>query len=92
MENFRGFTRNRSRAGSGRDGRRRGYRLIQSFGYSANVPFCTCDSYADGGAALLLFVTMAVVTAVLLAIGKKRFKTVRVTPDKTIETIKENVD
>ena len=45
-----------------------------------------------GGAALLLFVTMAVVTAVLLAIGKKRFKTVRVTPDKTIETIKENVD
>jgi uncharacterized membrane protein YqjE len=44
------------------------------------------------GAALLLFVTMAVVTAVLLAIGKKRFKTVQVTPDKTIETMKENVE
>jgi uncharacterized membrane protein YqjE len=44
------------------------------------------------GAALLLFVIMAVVTAVLLAVGKKRFKTVQVTPEKTIETMKENVE
>jgi uncharacterized membrane protein YqjE len=44
------------------------------------------------GAALLLFVMMAVGTAVLLAVGKKRFKTVQVTPEKTIETMKENVE
>jgi uncharacterized membrane protein YqjE len=44
------------------------------------------------GAALLLFVIMAVGTAVLLAVGKKRFKTVQVTPEKTIETMKENVE
>lgn len=43
------------------------------------------------GAALLLFVLMAAATAILLATGKKRFKTVHATPEKTIETMKENV-
>jgi uncharacterized membrane protein YqjE len=42
-------------------------------------------------AALILFVIVAVVTAVLLAAGKKRFKTVHAAPEKTIETMKENV-
>ncbi len=44
------------------------------------------------GAALLLFVIMAILTAVLLTAGKKRFKTVHTTPEKTIETMKENVE
>jgi nitrate/nitrite transporter NarK len=44
------------------------------------------------GAALLLFVIMAAVTAVLLTAGKKRFKTVHATPEKTMETMKENVE
>jgi uncharacterized membrane protein len=44
------------------------------------------------GAALLLFIVMAVGTAVLLTVGKKRFKTVHATPEKTIETMKENVE
>ena len=44
------------------------------------------------GAALLLFAIMAVITAVLLTTGKKRFKTVHATPEKTIETMKENVE
>jgi uncharacterized membrane protein YqjE len=44
------------------------------------------------GAALLLFVIMAVATAILLTAGKKRFKTVHATPGKTIETMKENVE
>ncbi len=43
------------------------------------------------GAALLLCVLMAIVTAVLLTSGKKRFKTVHTKPEKTIESVKENV-
>lgn len=43
-------------------------------------------------AALILFVITAGITAFLLAAGKKRFKTVHATPEKTIETIKENVE
>ncbi|MBV9503057.1 MAG: phage holin family protein [Acidobacteriaceae bacterium] len=44
------------------------------------------------GAALLVCVLMAVVTAVLLFNGKKRFSTVHATPEKTIESVKENVE
>ncbi len=44
------------------------------------------------GAALVLLVVMAVVTASLITAGKKRFKTVRAKPEKTIGTMKENVE
>jgi len=44
------------------------------------------------GAALLLFVIMGIATGILLTAGKKRFKTVHTTPEKTIETMKENVE
>ena len=44
------------------------------------------------GAALLLLVIMAVLTAILLTAGKKRLKTVHTMPEKTIETMKENVE
>ncbi len=44
------------------------------------------------GAALLLFVIMSIVTAILLTAGKKRLKTVHTTPEKTIESMKENVE
>jgi uncharacterized membrane protein len=43
-------------------------------------------------AALLLFVLMAIATAVLITAGKKRFKMVHTKPDKTIESVKENVE
>lgn len=43
-------------------------------------------------AALILFVVTAVVSAVLLLVGKKKFKTVRAMPEKTVETMKENVE
>lgn len=43
-------------------------------------------------AALLLFVLMAITTAVLLAAGRKQFKKVRATPEKTIGSMKENVE
>ena len=43
-------------------------------------------------AALILFVITALVTAFLVTAGKKRFKTVHATPEKTIETMKENVE
>jgi uncharacterized membrane protein YqjE len=43
-------------------------------------------------AALILFVLLAVATAILLSIGKKRFQAVHATPEKTIETMKENVE
>ena len=44
------------------------------------------------GAALVLFVIMGIVTAVLLTAGKKRLKTVHATPERTVETMKENVE
>jgi uncharacterized membrane protein YqjE len=43
-------------------------------------------------ASLLVFVLMAAVTAVLLSAGKKRFKTVHAKPEKTIGSVKENVE
>ena len=43
------------------------------------------------GAALLLFVIMAAFTVVLVMTGRKRFKTVHPKPEKTIESVKENV-
>jgi uncharacterized membrane protein YqjE len=42
-------------------------------------------------AALVLLIVMAIVTAILLAAGRKRLKTVNTKPEKTIETMKENV-
>ena len=44
------------------------------------------------GAALLLFAVMGAVTAFMLTAGKKRFDTVHAKPEKTIETVKENVE
>lgn len=43
------------------------------------------------GAALSLFVVMAALTVVLVMAGRKRFKIVRARPEKTIESVKENV-
>ncbi|MGA8027025.1 MAG: phage holin family protein [Bryobacteraceae bacterium] len=43
-------------------------------------------------AALLVFLLMAALTALLLIAGKKRFKTVHAKPEKTIESVKENVE
>jgi uncharacterized membrane protein YqjE len=42
-------------------------------------------------AALLLCVVMAIVTGVLVTAGKKRLKAVHAKPEKTIESVKENV-
>lgn len=42
-------------------------------------------------AALVLCILMAALTAVLIVTGRKRFKTVHAKPEKTIESIKENV-
>jgi uncharacterized membrane protein YqjE len=42
-------------------------------------------------AALLLLIVMAIVTSILLTAGRKRLKTVNKKPEKTIETMKENV-
>jgi uncharacterized membrane protein YqjE len=42
-------------------------------------------------AALVLLIVMAIVTAILLTAGRKRLKTVNTKPEKTIETMKENV-
>ena len=44
------------------------------------------------GAALLLFVIMGILTAILVTAGKKRLKAVHPKPEKTIETMKENVE
>jgi uncharacterized membrane protein YqjE len=43
-------------------------------------------------AALVLLVIMGIVTSILLTNGRKRLKTVHRTPEKTIETMKENVE
>jgi uncharacterized membrane protein YqjE len=42
-------------------------------------------------AALVLLIVMAIVTAILLTAGRKRLKAVNTKPEKTIETMKENV-
>jgi uncharacterized membrane protein YqjE len=42
-------------------------------------------------AALVLLIVMAIVTAILLTAGRKRLKIVNTKPEKTIETMKENV-
>lgn len=42
--------------------------------------------------ALVLFVVTGSLAAILLAAGKKRFQTVQPKPEKTIETVKENVE
>ena len=43
-------------------------------------------------ASLILLVVMAIVTAVLITSGRKRLKTVHTTPEKTIASVKENVE
>ncbi|MDX6463240.1 MAG: hypothetical protein QOE55_6937 [Acidobacteriaceae bacterium] len=43
-------------------------------------------------AALLLLVVMAVITIVLLSTAKKQFQIVHGTPEKTMESVKENVE
>lgn len=43
-------------------------------------------------ASLLLFVVMAAITTILLSAGKKRWKNVHPRPEKTIESVKENVE
>lgn len=42
--------------------------------------------------ALVLFVVTAILAAVLLSAGKKRFQTVQPKPERTAETIRENVE
>jgi uncharacterized membrane protein YqjE len=42
--------------------------------------------------ALLLFIVMAALSATLIMIGKKRFKAINPKPEKTIESVKENVE
>jgi uncharacterized membrane protein len=56
------------------------------------ILFALATVMPNWGAALLLFAIMGVVTGVLLTAGKKRFKAVHAVPEKTIETMKENVE
>jgi len=46
----------------------------------------------DWAAALIVAVAMAIATGVLLSKGAERFKHVHPAPDKTIESLKENVE
>jgi Flp pilus assembly protein TadB len=57
--------------------------LTAFFALSTVMPFWA--------AALVLLIVMAIVTAILLTAGRKRLKTVNTKPEKTIETMKENV-
>ena len=41
---------------------------------------------------LIVAVVLAIASAILLAIGGRRLKAVRATPERTVETIKENVE
>jgi uncharacterized membrane protein YqjE len=54
------------------------------FALSTVIPFWA--------ACLILFVVLAVVTLTLLTIGKRRLKAVHKTPEKAVETMKENVE
>jgi len=46
----------------------------------------------DWAAALIVAVALAIAAAVLLSTGAERFKHVQPAPDKTIESLKENVE
>jgi uncharacterized protein YoxC len=42
-------------------------------------------------ASLIVGVAVLVVSVILVSVGRKRFQQVKVVPEKTIETMKENV-
>ncbi len=46
----------------------------------------------DWAAAFTITVVLAIITGVMLSAGVKRFKQVHPTPDKTMESLKENVE
>ena len=56
------------------------------------VLFALATAIPMWSASLLLVVVMAVVTTILLSAGKKRWKAVHPKPEKTIESVKENVE
>jgi uncharacterized membrane protein YqjE len=47
---------------------------------------------ASWAATLIVGATMAILAALLLTAGLKRFKQIHPTPERTVETIKENVE
>ena len=46
----------------------------------------------DWAAALIVGAALAVVASIVLTAGMKRFKQIHLTPERTVETIKENVE
>ena len=56
------------------------------------IVFAIATAIPMWSAALVVCVLMAVLTAGLLVAGKKRFGAVHAKPEKTIESVKENVE
>ena len=56
------------------------------------ILFALATAIPMWSASLLLVVVMAAITTILLSAGKKRWNAVHPKPEKTIESVKENVE
>lgn len=56
------------------------------------ILFALATAIPIWSASLLLFVVMATIATILLSAGKKRWKAIHPKPEKTIESVKENVE
>jgi uncharacterized membrane protein YqjE len=65
---------------------------FSAFFLLVSIVYALSKVVPDWAAALIVAVALAIVTGVLLSKGAERFKHVHPVPDKTIESLKENVE
>ncbi len=66
--------------------------IFSSFFLLLTIIYALTRVMPDWAAALTITVILAIVAGVLFSAGAKRFKQVHPAPDRTIETVKENVE
>jgi uncharacterized membrane protein YqjE len=65
---------------------------LYAFGFILLAIFHALSAVVDAWlASLIVGVAVLVVSVILVSVGRKRFQQVKVVPEKTIETMKENV-
>jgi uncharacterized membrane protein YqjE len=66
--------------------------IFASFFFLLMVVYALTRVMPDWAAALTVGIVLAIVGGTLLSAGVKRFKEIHPTPERTVETIKENVE
>jgi len=66
--------------------------MFSAFFLLFSIMYALSKVVPDWAAALIVAVALAIVTGVLLSKGAERFRHVHPAPDKTIESLKENVE